>query len=141
MAGAPVFFTRSTARASSSLNRAVASTRNNTTSALAEDRTWSIIRLLRSVEDSWMPGVSTNTICAPGTLRTPWMAVRVVCGRGATIASLVPNSAFSSVDFPALGRPRIETKPDLCFMSFASLLFCGLGDAHLVDTQVIGGQH
>src|ERR1700687_1162563 len=98
------------------------------------------MRLLSSVEDSWMPGVSTNTICAPGSFRTPWIAVRVVCGRGATMASLVPSSAFSSVDFPALGRPRIETNPARCFILSFSLPG-GLGHAHLVHAQIVGGQH
>src|ERR1700693_848773 len=59
-----------------------------------------------------MPGVSRKTICAPSTLTTPSMAVRVVCGFSETIASLPPTKAFNSVDFPALGRPRIETKPE-----------------------------
>src|SRR5277367_1086394 len=40
------------------------------------------------------------------------MDVRVVCGLLATIAILAPMSWFSSVDLPALGRPRIETNPD-----------------------------
>src|SRR5947207_5039233 len=40
------------------------------------------------------------------------MRVRVVCGLSETIASLVPTSRFSSVDFPAFGRPMSDTKPD-----------------------------
>src|SRR5581483_1819302 len=40
------------------------------------------------------------------------MVVRVVCGLSATIASFEPTNAFSSVDLPVLGRPRIETKPE-----------------------------
>src|SRR5512135_3377674 len=82
-----------------------------------------------------MPGVSTNTIWAPGSFSTPWMAVRVVCGRGATIASLVPSSAFNSVDFPALGRPRIATNPALCF-TFGCLHY-----PHLIHAKVVGRQH
>src|SRR5581483_11521786 len=39
------------------------------------------------------------------------MRVRVVCGLSDTIASLVPTSRLSSVDFPAFGRPTSETKP------------------------------
>ena len=39
------------------------------------------------------------------------MEVRVVCGFEATMASLVPSSAFSRVDLPALGRPRMATNP------------------------------
>src|ERR1039458_6033074 len=67
------------------------------------------------------------------------MEVRVVWGLSATMATFWPISAFSSVDFPALGRPRMETNPDL------KLLFMGnrlrLGDANLVDAQLVAGQH
>src|SRR5579862_999632 len=59
-----------------------------------------------------MPGVSRNTTCASGRVSTPWIEVRVVCGLSATMAIFAPTSAFNSVDLPALGRPRIETKPD-----------------------------
>src|ERR1039457_7116240 len=41
------------------------------------------------------------------------MRFRVVCGRGETIATLRPTSVFTSVDFPALGRPTMATNPDL----------------------------
>src|ERR1039457_1585113 len=40
------------------------------------------------------------------------MEVRVVWGLLATMAILAPMSWFSSVDLPALGRPKMETKPD-----------------------------
>src|SRR5512141_1756952 len=63
------------------------------------------------------------------------MAVRVVCGRGATIASLVPNRAFNSVDFPALGRPRIATNPALCF------IFGCFRDSYLIYAQIVRRQH
>ena len=49
--GAPIFFTRSTACASSSVNGASASTTNSTTSASAAARTVSIMRLFSSVSD------------------------------------------------------------------------------------------
>src|SRR4051812_20581073 len=39
------------------------------------------------------------------------MRFLVVCGLSETMASLVPTSRFSSVDFPAFGRPMSETKP------------------------------
>src|SRR5262249_40606466 len=77
-------------------------------------RTVSIMRLLMSESDLWIPGVSTNTICAPGSVTTPWTLVRVVCGLLETIATFSPRNALSSVDFPAFGRPRIETKPARC---------------------------
>src|SRR5579864_4088151 len=41
------------------------------------------------------------------------MRLRVVCGLGETIATLRPTRVLTSVDFPALGRPTIATKPDL----------------------------
>lgn len=40
------------------------------------------------------------------------MRFRVVCGLGETIASFSPTRAFSKVDLPAFGRPRMQTKPE-----------------------------
>src|SRR5215469_1268941 len=40
------------------------------------------------------------------------MRLRVVCGFGEMIASFSPTSALSRVDLPALGLPRMQTKPD-----------------------------
>src|ERR1700689_3721505 len=40
------------------------------------------------------------------------MRLRVVCGLGEMIASFSPTSALSRVDLPALGRPRMQTKPE-----------------------------
>src|SRR5262249_29627946 len=37
--------------------------------------------------------------------------LRVVCGRGETIASRSPTSRLSNVDLPALGRPMRDTNP------------------------------
>jgi hypothetical protein len=37
----------------------------------------------------------------------------VVCGLSETMETFSPRSWFSSVDFPELGRPMMETKPDL----------------------------
>src|SRR5436190_2880453 len=57
-------------------------------------------------------------ICTPscpfilGILITPRTRLRVVCGLGLTIASFSPARAFSSVDLPALGRPRMQTYPE-----------------------------
>src|SRR5690606_936130 len=58
-----------------------------------------------------IPGVSTNTICASGSLRIPRMRCRVVCGRGVTMLTFVPTSALISVDLPTFGRPTTATKP------------------------------
>src|SRR5581483_8446190 len=71
-----------------------------------------------------MPGVSMRMTCAAGRfpffgrLRMPWMRLRVVCGLRVTMASLAPTSALSSVDLPALGRPRMVTKPERRDMEF-----------------------
>src|SRR5271157_6037857 len=75
------------------------------------------------------------------------MVVRVVWGLSATIAIFEPTSAFSSVDFPALGRPRMETKPErkpaAGWFSFSSLMRYGLPapDTYLLDAQFIARQH
>src|SRR5262245_45891651 len=58
-----------------------------------------------------MPGVSSRTTCACGRVRMPTIRVRVVCGRGVTIATFWPTSAFSSVDFPTFGRPTMTAVP------------------------------
>src|SRR3954470_22707257 len=59
-----------------------------------------------------MPGVSTNTIWLAAVVRTPRIWFRVVCGRSETIETLRPTSRLTSVDFPTLGRPTTETKPE-----------------------------
>src|SRR6267378_929673 len=41
------------------------------------------------------------------------MRLRVVCGLEVTIATFCPTSRFTSVDFPAFGRPIIATNPAL----------------------------
>ena len=46
------------------------------------------------------------------------MRFRVVCGFEVTIATFCPTRRFSSVDFPAFGRPTIATNPD------RKLFFC-----------------
>ena len=42
----------------------------------------------------------------------PRIVCRVVCGRFDVIATLVPTSAFVSVDLPVFGRPTKQTKPE-----------------------------
>src|SRR5665213_3259653 len=49
------------------------------------------------------------------------MAVRVVWGLSATMDTFWPTSAFNKVDLPALGRPRMETKPET---NFLGVMFC-----------------
>src|SRR5271170_4694695 len=46
------------------------------------------------------------------------MRFRVVCGRGVTMATFFPTSAFTSVDLPAFGRPMMATNPDLKLILF-----------------------
>src|SRR5437879_8008182 len=43
----------------------------------------------------------------------PRIARRVVCGRLLVIATLLPTSAFISVDLPTFGRPAKQAKPEL----------------------------
>src|SRR5271165_1877266 len=87
-----------------------------------------IMRRFSELIGLWTPGVSTRTICPEGrfplrsTLTMPWMRLRVVCGLRVTMASFSPTSAFSSVDFPALGRPMMETNPERNAMSGLDLL-------------------
>src|SRR5215831_2121851 len=50
-------------------------------------------------------------ICASPSVATPSTLVRVVCGLGVTIASLLPTSRLSSVDLPAFGAPISATWP------------------------------
>src|SRR2546430_2761193 len=59
----------------------------------------------------WSPGVSTKTICAPARFLMPVIRLRVVWGRGETIASFWPTRRFRSVDLPVFGRPINETNP------------------------------
>ena len=40
------------------------------------------------------------------------MRLRVVWGFGLMMARRSPTSEFSSVDLPAFGRPKIQTKPE-----------------------------
>src|SRR5208283_4791609 len=66
------------------------------------------------------------------------MDVRVVCGFSETMASLLPVRAFSNVDFPALGRPMMETNPERC--SGMGLRFSA-AYAHLFHPQFVAGDH
>src|SRR5215813_5367879 len=86
-----------------------------------------------------MPGVSMKTICASGSVTTPCMEVRVVCGLSATMATFCPTSALSRVDLPALGRPTIETKPDRNDLSMSYRL--RFTKAYLFHAQLVAGQN
>ena len=71
-----------------------------------------------------IPGVSTKMICAVPSIAMPRTRVRVVCTLRETIDTLLPTSAFSSVDLPALGAPINATKPQrvsvLCSLALMS---------------------
>src|SRR5664280_1236711 len=86
-----------------------------------------------------MPGVSTNTICASGSVTTPCIDVRVVCGLSATMATFWPTIAFSSVDLPAFGRPISETNPDLKLLFMRNRL--RPADANPLHAQLVACQH
>src|SRR4051794_18907043 len=61
----------------------------------------------------WTPGRSVSTSWnRSGTVTTPRIARRVVCGLSETIATLCPTIALTSVDLPTLGRPASATKPE-----------------------------
>src|SRR5262245_57168346 len=67
------------------------------------------------------------------------MRVLVVCGLSDTMASLWPTMRLRSVDLPAFGRPRNETKPDLPLI----LDGCSLAaaEADLGDTSTFDLEH
>src|SRR5271157_3119901 len=71
----------------------------------------------------------------------PWMRLRVVCGLRVTMASFSPTSAFSNVDFPALGRPMMETNPERNAMSGGPDLPGLETDPHTVHTALGGFEY
>jgi hypothetical protein len=86
--------------------------RQITSTSASVERARSLVRSPSSVRGLWIPGVSSRTSCDVAVVRTPRICVRVVCGRSETIATFVPTSRFTSVDFPTLGRPTSETNPE-----------------------------
>ena len=75
-----------------------------------------IMRLPSCFDGSWIPGLSTKTICPRASLSTPWIASRVVWARRLVIETLLPTKALSKVDLPTLGLPRIVTNPALVML-------------------------
>jgi hypothetical protein len=55
--------------------------------------------------------VSKSASCAPFPFQIPRIRVRVVWGRGVSIATCSPRTRLSSVDLPTFGRPTIATNP------------------------------
>ena len=93
--------------------RSVAGTQKPITStSVSVDRTRLSSRSPSRVRGRCRPGVSTMISCASGRCTMPRMARRVVCGRLLVIATLVPTSAFISVDLPTFGLPTKQAKPD-----------------------------
>src|SRR3954447_25950605 len=131
----------------------VASTTNATTSTPpSASVAVSFKRSPSRVRGLWIPGVSTNTICTSGRVRTPRIWVRVVCGLSDTIDTLVPSMRLSRVDFPTLGRPTSEANPERTSGPRARLGAVGgsrllgrleLGDADAADApalHLLGGE-
>ena len=87
-------------------------TRHTTSTSPSASVAVALSRVPSAVPGLWMPGVSTNTICASGRVSTPRTWVRVVCGLSETIVTFVPRMRLSSVDFPTLGRPTSVTNPE-----------------------------
>ena len=83
-----------------------------TSTSVSVDRTRLSSRSPSSVLGLCSPGVSTMTSCASGRCTMPRIVRRVVCGLLLVIATLVPTSAFISVDLPTLGRPMKQANPD-----------------------------
>src|SRR5215472_17601967 len=55
------------------------------------------------------------------------------------MASLLPTSAFSRVDFPAFGRPRMETNPETWRSGIDRVL--GARQPHPVDAPFVRVHH
>ncbi len=75
---------------------------------------WSTVRCMRSVSGSrgrWNPGRSDEDELVALTVHDARDRRLVVCGLSETIATLPPQSAFTSVDLPTFGRPATATKP------------------------------
>src|ERR1035441_9324739 len=83
-----------------------------TSTSVSVERTRLSSRSPSSVRGRCRPGVSTMISWASGRCTMPRIARRVVCGRLLVIATLVPTSAFISVDLPTFGRPAKQAKPD-----------------------------
>ena len=75
--------------------------------------TRTICRFISS-RGSCSPGVSSRIIWWPGAVTMPMIRLRVVCGRGVTMAIFCWSRWLSRVDLPALGGPMIATTPERC---------------------------
>src|SRR4029077_3374591 len=85
---------------------------NSAASAPSSSRaTLPAMRVVSASRGRCTPGRSTSTICPSSRVHTPRIALRVVCGRSETIATLAPTITLTSVDLPTFGRPAKATKP------------------------------
>src|SRR5438105_10418228 len=87
-----------------------------------------------------MPGVSTKTIWAAGSVLMPRMRLRVVCGLAETAATFSPRRALSSVDLPTLGRPTRATYPDRCGGGFLGFGIGAEGTRRVRGASIRRGQ-
>ena len=79
----------------------------------SSDSTRRCIRAVSASRGRWTPGRSVSTSWnRSGTVTTPRIARRVVCGLSETIATLWPTIALTSVDLPTFGRPASATNPE-----------------------------
>ena len=90
---------------------AASTTRQTRSTSSTARRAVACMKLSSPPVGVWSPGVSTKTICAPARFLMPVIRLRVVWGRGETIASFWPTRRFRSVDLPVFGRPINETNP------------------------------
>jgi hypothetical protein len=63
------------------------------------------------------------------------MVCLVVCGRVEVMATLVPTSAFVSVDLPVFGRPTKHTKPERNSVMVAGRRACTQRDFRVVFSR------
>jgi len=61
------------------------------------------------IDQNYLPGIAAFSL---GQMNNSLDAVARGLSLGEIIASFSPTSAFSIVDLPALGRPRMQTKPE-----------------------------
>ena len=80
------------------------------------------------VERPLEPGQVDEHELVPVPVRDPEIRRRVVCGLSETIATLPPQSAFTSVDLPTFGRPATATKPDFTARRSPAAARAGVGE-------------
>ncbi len=107
--------TSASTRRSASFTRAASIIQTTASTSASASRTARLSRAL-SVEPCrvWKPGVSTSTNWTEGSVSTPTIRWRVVCGLRDVMLMRSPTRALTSVDLPTEGRPTIATWPQRC---------------------------